>query len=86
MLRIKLISFVSLKTNITFNGRDAGVQGDGVLLKSDSLLDELVSLLLEEVNLIDVLSLEVEVVFFKVGDVFDDLLQDVIGGLGSVML
>ena len=49
-------------------------------------MDELVSLLLEEVNLIDIFNLQVEVVFLEVGDVFNDFLQNIIGGFSSVVL
>ena len=65
---------------------DAGVESDGVLLNDDLLLDEGVGLLLEEVVLVLVGGLELEEVLLKVGDVFDDLLKNVIGGLSGVVL
>ena len=55
-------------------------------MESDTLLDQLVGLLLEEVDLVDVDLLELEVVLFEVGNVFDDLLEDVVGRFSCVVL
>ena len=49
------ISFVA---NIVLDHVDTSVQGDGILLDNDLLLDEGVDLLLEEVALVDVVLLE----------------------------
>ena len=76
----------SLVANIVLNGVNTCVQADSVLLHRDLLLDDGVDLLLEEVALVDVVLLELLVVLLKVGDVLDDLLQDVVGGLRCVML
>ena len=65
---------------------DASIEADGVLLDDDLLLDEGVNLLLEEVALVDVVLLELLVVLLEVGDVLDDLLQDVVSGLRCVVL
>jgi hypothetical protein len=76
----------SLKTDVVLQRRYAGVQTDGVLLEYHLLLDQRVGLLLEEVHLIDVALLQLEEVFLKVADVFNDLLQDVIRGLSCMVL
>ena len=64
---------------------DAGVEGDGILLQDDLLLDKSVDLLLEEVALVDIVRLKLLVVFLEVGDIFDDLLEDIVGSLGRMM-
>ena len=76
----------SLVANIVLNGVNTCVKADSVLLDRDLLLDDGVDLLLEEVALVDVVLLELLVVLLEVGDVLDDLLQDVVGGLRCVML
>ena len=50
---------------------DAGIKMDGVLLDDDLLLDQGVDLRLEEVALVDVIGLQLKVIFLQVGDVFD---------------
>ena len=65
---------------------NAGVKADSVLLNNDLLLDEGVNLLFKEVTLVNVVRLQLLVVFLQVRDVFDDLLEDIIGGLSRVML
>ena len=65
---------------------NAGVECDGVLLDRKLLLNQCVDLLLEEVDLIYVVLLQLLEVFLKVGDVLNDLLQDIIRRLGGVML
>ena len=65
---------------------DALVQGHRVLLHDNLLLHQRVDLLLEEVALVDVVGLQLLEVFLEVGDVLNDLLQDVICRLGGVML
>ena len=65
---------------------DTSVQADSILLHHDLLLDQRVDLLLQEVALVHIVLLQLLEVFLKVGDVFDDLLEDVIGRLCGVML
>ena len=77
---------LSLVANIVLDCMDARVELDSILLHGNLLLDQGIHLLFEEVALVDVISLLLLVVLLKVGDVLDDLLQDVIGGLRSVML
>ena len=76
----------SLVTNVVLDGVNASIKADSVLLDDDFLLDKSIDLLFEEVALVHVVLLELLVVFFKVRDIFDDLLQDIIGSLGSMML
>ena len=56
------------------------------MLDNDLFLNKSVDLLLEEVAFVDVILLHLLKVFLEVGDVFDDLLQDVVGGLRRVVL
>ena len=65
---------------------DAGIKMDGVLLDDDLLLDQGVDLRLEEVALVDVIGLQLKVIFLQVGDVFDDFFENIIGRLSGVML
>ena len=65
---------------------DAGVKDDGILLNNDLLLDQCVDLLLEEVDLVNVVDLKLLEVFLQVGDVLNNLLQNVVSGLRGVML
>ena len=81
-----MVFSVSFIANIVFDGVDARVEAHGVLLDDDLLLDECVDLLFEEVALVDVVDLQLLVVFLQVGNVFDDLLQDVVGRLRRVVL
>ena len=76
----------SLVANIVLNRVDARVELDGVLLHGNLLLDQGIHLLFEEVALVDIVSLLLLVVFLEVGNVLDDLLEDVIGGLRGVVL
>ena len=76
----------SLVANIVLNRVDARVELDSVLLHGNLLLDQGIHLLFEEVALVDVISLLLLVVFLEVGNVLDDLLEDVIGGLRGVVL
>ena len=64
---------------------NASVKTDGVLLYDNLLLNQSVHLLLEEVALIDVVWLKLLEVFLQIGDVLDNLLQNVIRGLSRVM-
>ena len=64
---------------------DAGIKMDGVLLDDDLLLDQGVDLRLEEVALVDVIGLQLKVIFLQVGDVFDDFFENIIGRLSGVM-
>ena len=77
---------LSLVANIVLNRVDARVELDGVLLHGDLLLDQGIHLLFEEVALVDIVSLLLLVVFLEVGNVLDDLLEDIIGGLRGVVL
>ena len=65
---------------------DERVERDGVLLDDDLLLHERVHLLLEEVALVHVVDLQLLEVFLEIGDVLDDLLQDVVRRLRRVVL
>ena len=65
---------------------DAGIKADCVLLNDNLLLDQRVDLLLQEVAFIDVVCLKLLVVFLQVGDVFNDLLEDVVSSLSCMML
>ena len=76
----------SLVADIALDGLDAGIEADSILLERHFLLDESVDLLLKEVAFIDVVDLKLLVVFVKVGDVFNNLLQDIICSLGSMVL
>ena len=76
----------SLETDIVFNSVDARVDADRVLLKNDLLLDQSVHLLFEEVALVAIVDLDLVEVLLQVSNVFNDFLQDVIGGLCGVML
>ena len=76
----------SLETDFVLNGVNAGVQADSVLLEHDFLLDDGVHLLLKEVALVDVVDLKFEVILFKVVDVLNDFLQDVVSGFSGMML
>ena len=76
----------SLETDIVFDGVNAGVDADRVLLKNDLLLDQSVHLLFEEVALVAIVDLDLVEILLQVSNVFDDFLQDVIGGLSGVML
>ena len=77
---------LSLVANIVLNRVDARVELDGVLLHGNLLLDQGIHLLFEEVALVDIVSLLLLVVFLEVGNVLDDLLEDIIGGLRGVVL
>ena len=65
---------------------DARVERDSILLHNNLLLHQCVDLLLEEVDFVDVVDLELLEVFLQVCDVLDDLLQNVVGSLRSMML
>ena len=65
---------------------NAGIKRNCILLENDLLLDESVDLGLEEVALVDVVRLKLLVVFLQVSDILDDLFQNIIGSLSSVML
>lgn len=55
-------------------------------MESDLLLVKSGNLSLQVVNLVNVGLLVLQVVFFKVGNVLNNFLQNVVGGLSSVML
>jgi hypothetical protein len=76
----------SFVTNVSLDCRNASVERDGVLLECDPLLHQLVSLLLEEVTLVDVDLLELHVVLLQVRDVLDDLFEDIVRRLSGVVL
>ncbi len=76
----------SLESDIVFNGVDTGVDADCVLLKNDLLLDQSVHLLFEEIALVSIVDLDLVEILLQVGNIFNDLLQDVVGGLCGVML
>ena len=65
---------------------DARVQCDSILLHDNLLLHQRINLLLEEINLIDIIDLELLEVFLQIGDVFNNLLQNVVGSLGGMVL
>ena len=76
----------SFVTNIIFDRVNASVKSNGILLHNDLLLHQSVHLLLEEVALVSIVDLELLEVFLKIGDVLNDLLQNVIGRLSGVVL
>ena len=65
---------------------NTSIEADRILLQNDLLLDEGVDLLLKEVALIYIDLLMLLEIFLKVGNILDDLLEDVVSGLSSVML
>ena len=65
---------------------DARVEGHRVLLEGDLLLIQNGIFGLQVVDLVDVQLLQLKVVLLEVGDVFDHFFQDVVGGLGGVVL
>ena len=65
---------------------DAGVESNGILLDDDLFLDEGVDLLLEEVALVNIVDLQLLIVFLQVGNVFNNFLEDVVGRLRGVVL
>ena len=65
---------------------NASVENNGVLLDNNLLLNECVDLLFEEVNLVDVVDLQLLEVLLQVGNILNDLLQDVVGCFCGVML
>ena len=81
-----LILFKSLVADIIFNGVDARVQTDCILLDYHFFLDERVHLLFKKVAFVDIIGLKLEVVIVQVLDVFYDFLKDVIRGFGGVVL
>ena len=76
----------SLVAHIVLNDMDALVQTDSVLLDHDLLLHERVHLLLEEVHLVNVVDLELLKVFLQIRDILNNLLQNVIGRFGRMVL
>ena len=80
------ISCASLVANIVLNCVDACIKADSIMLHNNLLLDKSVDLLFQEVALIDIIGLQLLVVFLQVGDVFNDLLENVIGGFCGMML
>ena len=65
---------------------DASIETDSVLLHDDLFLDQGIDLLLQEVALVDVDLLMFLEVFLKIWDVLNNLLQNIVGCLGGVML
>ena len=65
---------------------DASVKDDGVLLDDNLLLNECVDLLFKEVDLVDVVDLQLLEIFFQVGDILNNFLQNVISSLRGMML
>ena len=80
------ISYASLVANIVLNGVDACIKADSIVLHNNLLLDKSVHLLLQEVALINIIGLQLLVVFLQVWDVLNDFLENVIGGLCGMML
>ena len=76
----------SLIADIILDGVNARIKADSVLLHHDLLLNQRVDLLLQEVALIDIVCLQLLEVLFQVGNVVDDLLQNVIRSLCCVVL
>ena len=76
----------SLVADFVLDGVNASVKADCVLLDHDFLLHKRVHLLLEEVALVHIVVLHLAVVLLQVRDVFNDLLEDVVCGLGGVVL
>ena len=65
---------------------DASIENDGVLLDDNLLLNECVDLLFKEVDLVDVVDLQLLEIFFQVGDILNNFLQNVISSLRGMML
>ena len=65
---------------------DASIEDDGVLLDDNLLLNECVDLLFKEVDLVDVVDLQLLEIFFQVGDILNNFLQNVISSLRGMML
>ena len=65
---------------------DASIKDDGVLLDDNLLLNECVDLLFKEVDLVDVVDLQLLEIFFQVGDILNNFLQNVISSLRGMML
>ena len=82
----QLFLFVSFVTNVSLDAANTRVESDGVLLEGDAFLHQLVGLLLEEVDLVDIDLLELEVILLEVGNVLDDLLENVVSGFSCVVL
>ena len=77
--------FVSFVTNVSLDAANTRIKSDGVLLEGNAFLNQLVSLLLEEVDLVDIDLLELEVILLKVGNILDDLLENVVSGFSRVV-
>ena len=76
---------MSFVTDLLLADGDARVESDAVLLQGNFLLVKHGILSLQEVDLVNVRSLKLQVVFLEVRDVFDHFLQDVIGRLSRVV-
>ena len=75
----------SLVADFILNLVNACVQADSVLLHHNLLLNQCIDLLLQEVTLVDVIRLQLLVVFLQVSDVLNDLLQDIVCSLCCMM-
>ena len=65
--KVKLsVTKKSLKTNVMFNGSNASVNGNCILLQDQLFLHKSVGLLFYEVNLIYIALLKLVEIFFKV--------------------
>ena len=65
---------------------NASIKCNRVLLHHDLLLHQRVHLLLEEVHLVHVVDLELLKVFLQIRDILNNLLQNVIGRFGRMVL
>ena len=65
---------------------NASVQSDGILLNDNLLLNQGIDLLFEEVALIDIINLQLLVIFLKIWDIFDYLFKDIVCRLRCMML
>ena len=78
-------SYFSFKTDLSLNMWDSVVKQNALLLKVDLFLQKLILLLLKEVHLIDIRLLKFSEVTLHIGDVFKDLLEDIIYCLSLLM-
>ena len=65
---------------------NASVQSDGILLNDNLLLNQGIDLLFEEVALVDIINLQLLVIFLKIWDIFDYLFKDIVCRLRCMML
>ena len=75
----------SLEADIVFNSVYASINTDCVLLKNYLLLDQSVHLLFEKVALVAIVDLDLVEILLQVCDVLNNLLQDIVCSLNSMV-